>query len=86
MLTLSEAKKTGRLQEFIAQKQAAGVGPISEAKFDETASTVIKPPRHQPSKAELDEPIHLPGRSPEDVARIVMQGGAPRREPGDAES
>ena len=44
------------------------------------------PPRHQPSKAELGEQIHLPGRSPEDVARIVMQGGAPRREPGDAES
>ena len=42
--------------------------------------------RHQPSKAELEEPIHLPGQSPEDVARIVMQGGTPRREPGDAES
>ena len=43
-------------------------------------------PRHQPSKAELEEAIHLPGQSPEDVARIVMQSGAPRREPGDAES
>ena len=39
------------------------------------------PPRHQPSKAELEESIHLPGQSPEDVARIVMQGGAQRREP-----
>ena len=39
------------------------------------------PPRHQPSKAELEEPVHLPGQSPEDVARIVMQGGAQRREP-----
>ena len=44
------------------------------------------PPRHQPSKAELNELIHLPGRSPEDVARIVMQGDAPRRDPGSAES
>jgi hypothetical protein len=45
-LSLSEALESERLQEFIAQKQAAGVGPISEAKFDETASTVIKtPPR-----------------------------------------
>ena len=44
------------------------------------------PPRHQPSKAELHEPIHLPGQSPEDVARIVIQGGTPRREAGDAES
>ena len=39
------------------------------------------PPRHQPSKAELEEAIHLPGQSPEKVARIVMQGGMPRREP-----
>ncbi len=37
--------------------------------------------RHQPSKAELNEPIHLSGQSPEGVARIVMRGGAPRREP-----
>ena len=44
------------------------------------------PPRHQPSKVELEEPIHLPGQSPEDVARIVMQGGAPRRDPENAES
>ena len=43
-------------------------------------------PRHQPSKVELHEPIHLPGQSPEDVARIVMQGGAPRRDPGNTES
>ena len=50
------------------------------------AREIDMPPRHQPSKAELEEPIHLPGQSPEDVARIVMQGGAPRREPGDAES
>ena len=55
-------------------------------KETESLTGKLKPPRHHPSKAELDEPIHLPGRSPEDVARIVMQGGAPRREPGDAES
>ena len=41
----------------------------------------LKADRHQPSKAELDESIHLPGESPEAVARIVMQSGAPRREP-----
>ena len=44
------------------------------------------PPCHQPSKAELDEPIHLPGQSPEDVARIVMQGGVPGRDPANTES
>ena len=46
----------------------------------------VKPSRHQPSTAELNELIHLPGRSPEDVALIVMQGGAPRREPEKTES
>ena len=49
-------------------------------------SKIDMPPRHQPSKAELEEPIHLPGQSPEDVARIVMQGGAPRRDPENTES
>ena len=50
------------------------------------AREIDKPPRHQPSKAELEEPILLPGQSPEDVARIVMQGGAPRRDPENTES
>ena len=40
-----------------------------------------KAPRYQPSKAELNEPINLPGRSPEAVAKIITQGGATRREP-----
>ena len=45
-----------------------------------------RPQRHQPSKAELDERIHLPGESPEAVARIVMQSGAARREPEKTDS
>jgi hypothetical protein len=46
MLSLTEALDTDRLEEFIKQEQARGVGPISEAEFDDTASTVIKtPPR-----------------------------------------
>ncbi len=44
MLSLSEAIESGRLQEFIAQEEARGVAPISEAAFDETASAVIKTP------------------------------------------
>ncbi len=42
--------------------------------------------RYQPSKAELNEQIHLQGRSPEAVAKIVTQGGAPRREPEKTDS
>ena len=37
VLTLSEAKKTGRLQEFIAQQVAVGTGPISAAEFEKKA-------------------------------------------------
>ena len=44
MISLSEALKEKRLDDFIAQEEARGVGPISEAKFDLTASTVIKTP------------------------------------------
>ena len=45
-LSLTEAIETGRLQEFIAQREAEGLGPISKAEFDKTASAVIKtPPR-----------------------------------------
>lgn len=42
MLSLHEAIETGQLQEFIAQAEANGVGPISEAEFDAAASAVIK--------------------------------------------
>jgi hypothetical protein len=45
MLSLREAIESGRLQEFIAQEEARGVGPISEAAFDNTASVVIKTPQ-----------------------------------------
>lgn len=44
-LTLAKAISEGRLDEFVAQEEARGVGPISEAKFDETASTVIRAPQ-----------------------------------------
>jgi hypothetical protein len=34
MLSLSEALKSGRLQDFVAQEEARGIGPIDRAKFD----------------------------------------------------
>lgn len=43
-LSLAEAIREDRLQEFIAQSEEAGIGPISAAEFDETAATVIKTP------------------------------------------
>lgn len=43
-MSLQDAIKDGRLEDFIAQEEARGVGPISEAEFDNTASTVIRTP------------------------------------------
>lgn len=45
MLDLSKAAKDGRLQDFIAQEEARGVGPVAEADFDALAAKVIKTER-----------------------------------------
>lgn len=44
-LSLADAIKAGRLDDFVAQEEARGVGPISEAEFNDTASLVIKTPQ-----------------------------------------
>jgi hypothetical protein len=45
MLTLSEAQKDGRLDEFIAQQEAAGVGPIVIDAFRILSAALIKAQR-----------------------------------------
>ena len=42
MLTLAEAVKSGRLQEFIDQEEARGVGPIDRAEFDAAVKRAAK--------------------------------------------
>lgn len=42
MLTLSQAIKDGRLQEFIAQEEARGIGPIGRAELDRSIAVLIK--------------------------------------------
>lgn len=51
MLDLSKALKDGRLQDFIAQEEARGVGPVSEDDFENLAAKVIRtaPPTGQTS-------------------------------------
>ena len=44
-LTLSEAQKTGRLQDFILQQQTAGLEAISSKEFDETVAGLVKAPQ-----------------------------------------
>lgn len=34
MLSLSQALKTGKLREFIAQEEARGIGPVEREKLD----------------------------------------------------
>jgi hypothetical protein len=45
MLSLAEAKKTGRLQEFIAQEETRGIGPIERADFDAAIAALVKAPQ-----------------------------------------
>jgi len=47
MLSLVEAIKDGRLQEFIAQEEARGVGPVLRASFDALTATLIKAPQSE---------------------------------------
>jgi hypothetical protein len=44
-LSLSDAVKEGRLDDFIAQEEARGIGPIYRADFDAALAKVIKAPR-----------------------------------------
>lgn len=45
MLSLAEALKTGRLQEFIAQEEARGIGPIERAAFGSLLEKGVKAPQ-----------------------------------------
>ncbi len=45
MLTLAEAIKDGRLQDFIVQEEARGVGPVDHAAFDALAATLVTAPQ-----------------------------------------
>jgi hypothetical protein len=53
MITLANAKKTGRLAEFIAQEEARGVKAADLSKLDAALARAIKPPRskHQTSRS-----------------------------------
>ena len=44
MLSLSEAMKSGRLPEFIAQEEARGLSDVDRAAFDRVITAAVKPP------------------------------------------
>lgn len=60
-VSLTKALQKGRQEDFIAQEEARGIGPINEAKFIEAASKVIKTP---PRSDQTSGSPHL-GGSPE---------------------
>jgi hypothetical protein len=45
VLTLANAMKLGRLQDFIAQEEARGVGSIDRAEFDRLLVKAVKVPQ-----------------------------------------
>lgn len=47
MLSLSDALRTGRLEDFIAQEDARGVAPIEGAELDRALALVIKSPQSE---------------------------------------
>jgi hypothetical protein len=44
-ITLTGALKTGRLQEFVKQAEASGIGPATVENFDEAVRRVATQPR-----------------------------------------
>jgi hypothetical protein len=42
MIDLEDAMKSGRLQEFIAQEEARGIGPANSRELDEALSRLMK--------------------------------------------
>jgi hypothetical protein len=53
MLSLSEAIKNGQLDQFVAEQEAAGIGPIDRPEFNGAVSRLVKapPPEDQTSRS-----------------------------------
>lgn len=47
MLTLVNALREGRLDEFIAQEEARGVGPADKANLDHALEALIRQPQSE---------------------------------------
>ena len=45
MLSLSDALKHGKIEEFIAQEEARGIGPIDRADFGAAVAKLVKAPQ-----------------------------------------
>lgn len=57
MLSLADARKTGKLRDFIAQEEERGIGPVDRNAFDTLAAALIKAPQSegQTSRSACDD-------------------------------
>jgi hypothetical protein len=55
-LTLREALDCGRLEDFIAQTESEGIGPVGRDALDDALARVIKQPQSK------DQTSHSPSR------------------------
>ena len=73
MLTLSEAIKTRKIQEFIAQEEARGVAPVDLKEFQDLAARLVKgniPLRRSGEQRDLLDLAQAPDRR----QRIGLRG------------
>lgn len=62
MIDLATALKEDRLEEFIQQQEAAGVGSIKEADFDRLSETLIKSTKSEDQTSRSVSPDDLSGK------------------------
>ena len=62
VLTLAGAMKSGRLQDFIAQEEARGVGSIDRAEFDRLLVKAVKAPQSEDQTSRSPSRDGSPGK------------------------
>lgn len=57
MLSLTEALETGRLDEFVAQEEARGLGPVNRTDFAADVAALVRAPQSgdQTSRSACDD-------------------------------
>jgi len=71
MLSLREAIKSGKLQDFATQEEARGIGPIDRAELDAAVAAMLKAPRSK------DQTSRSPSRDGSTEKR-TLRGSGPR--------
>lgn len=70
-ITLANAMKSGRLQDFIAQEEARGIGPIGRAELNLAIAALIKAPQSE------DQTSHCPSGD-NSTGKRIRQGSGQR--------